>query len=333
MRSASSRSMTARSSPSSSPTRSRSAPAKSSSPRIARSVMAATRSPMPATLASSSMHSCPISVESMSATSSFLSRPASGCTNRSSPAGGFGEIRAPRRPRTRDRRPRRRASQRVSTGAGRACATRRTAASVRPPGAATSVATETGMGSSREYAESAPHRRADRQRQVRAGAAHRARDRRGDRQRRFHAALPRSARAHRAAERGRGTARAAPPVRRDRRRRQFLGRPLRGAGARNSCRPSRPADLRRRHRALLPRADRRALRHSRRARGDARAGARARPKGGRRRTCTPSLPASIPPPPRGCAPATASACCARSKCSPPPAARSPPSRTGAANRR
>src|SRR3984957_14080812 len=66
--------------PFNSATRSRSAGSNSISPRIARSVMAATWTLRPAKSASSSMHSWPIIVESMSARNSFLRRVAIGCT-------------------------------------------------------------------------------------------------------------------------------------------------------------------------------------------------------------------------------------------------------------
>src|SRR5882757_4457348 len=64
-------------------TRSRSADSNSISPRIARSVMAATCAFRPAKSASSSMHSWPIMVESMSARKSFLRLNAAGCTTMS----------------------------------------------------------------------------------------------------------------------------------------------------------------------------------------------------------------------------------------------------------
>src|SRR6185369_5794002 len=64
-------------------TRSRSAGSNSISPRIARSVMPATCAFSPAKSASSSMHSWPIMVESMSARKSFLRRGAAGCTTMS----------------------------------------------------------------------------------------------------------------------------------------------------------------------------------------------------------------------------------------------------------
>src|SRR5215468_2901725 len=64
-------------------TRSRSAGSNSISPRMARSVMAATWAFSPAKSASSSMHSWPIIVESMSARKSFLRRVAIGCTTMS----------------------------------------------------------------------------------------------------------------------------------------------------------------------------------------------------------------------------------------------------------
>src|SRR3954471_14097565 len=64
-------------------TRSRSAGSNSISPRIARSVMPATCALSPAKSASSSMHSWPIMVESMSARKSFLRRNAAGCTTMS----------------------------------------------------------------------------------------------------------------------------------------------------------------------------------------------------------------------------------------------------------
>src|SRR5712675_344764 len=64
-------------------TRSRSAGSNSISPRMARSVMAATCAFSPAKSASSSMHSWPIMVESMSARKSFLRLSARGCTTMS----------------------------------------------------------------------------------------------------------------------------------------------------------------------------------------------------------------------------------------------------------
>src|SRR5882757_1603320 len=67
----------------SSATRSRSAGSNSISPRIARSVISATCAFSPAKSASSSMHSWPIMVESMSARKSFLRRSAAGCTTMS----------------------------------------------------------------------------------------------------------------------------------------------------------------------------------------------------------------------------------------------------------
>src|SRR3954453_12459105 len=67
----------------SSATRSRSAGSNSTSPRIARSVMAATWAFTPTKSASSSMHSWPIMVESISARKSFLRRSAAGCTTMS----------------------------------------------------------------------------------------------------------------------------------------------------------------------------------------------------------------------------------------------------------
>src|ERR1700712_4480774 len=67
----------------SSATRSRSAGSDPISPRIARSVMAATCAFSPAKSASSSMHSWPIMVESMSARKSFLRLNAAGCTTMS----------------------------------------------------------------------------------------------------------------------------------------------------------------------------------------------------------------------------------------------------------
>src|SRR5215216_3683642 len=67
----------------SSATRSRSAGSNSISPRIARSVIPATCAFSPAKSASSSMHSWPIMVESMSARKSFLRLKATGCTTMS----------------------------------------------------------------------------------------------------------------------------------------------------------------------------------------------------------------------------------------------------------
>src|SRR5882757_6945634 len=64
-------------------TRSRSAGSNSISPRIARSVISETYAFSPAKSASSSMHSWPIMVESMSARKSFLRRNAAGCTTMS----------------------------------------------------------------------------------------------------------------------------------------------------------------------------------------------------------------------------------------------------------
>src|ERR1700704_4372779 len=69
--------------PLSSAWRSRSAGSNVIPPRIARSVMAATCAFNPAKSASSSMHSWPIMVESMSARKSFLRRAARGCTTMS----------------------------------------------------------------------------------------------------------------------------------------------------------------------------------------------------------------------------------------------------------
>ena len=73
--------------PRSSATRSRSAEANSISPRMARSVMAATCALRPTWSASSSMHSCAIMVESMSARKSLLRRAAAGCTTTSTCCG------------------------------------------------------------------------------------------------------------------------------------------------------------------------------------------------------------------------------------------------------
>src|SRR5665213_1627021 len=69
--------------PFNSATRSRSAGSNAISPRIARSVMAATRAFKPAKSASSSTHSWPIMVESISARKSFLRRSTRGCTTMS----------------------------------------------------------------------------------------------------------------------------------------------------------------------------------------------------------------------------------------------------------
>ena len=80
MRVSNSLAMVASGTPLSSATRSFSAPSNGISPRIARSVMPATCAPTPASAANSSMHSCPISVESMSARISFLPRVAASCT-------------------------------------------------------------------------------------------------------------------------------------------------------------------------------------------------------------------------------------------------------------
>ena len=147
-----------------------------------------------------------------------------------------------------------------------------------------------------------------------------------DRQRQFDAGLSRLARAHGAPERGRGARGAASAVRRDRRRGEFLRRALaraRQGHPRRGARPIRSAAVRRRHRPLFSRADARALRHSARARSGARRAFAPRPRACRRRTCTPASPIAIPSPPRGCARATGSACCARSKSSPRPGVRSP----------
>ena len=73
--------------PRNSATRSRSAGSNAISPRIARSVMAATCSLQPTRSASSSMHSWPIMVESMSATNRRFFRFATGCTQTSTGAG------------------------------------------------------------------------------------------------------------------------------------------------------------------------------------------------------------------------------------------------------
>src|SRR5262245_5708631 len=83
MRLAITSSITLAGSPLSRLTRSRSAGVNSISPRMARSVMAATRAFCPTRSASSSMHSWPIMVESMSATISRLRRRTAACTTTS----------------------------------------------------------------------------------------------------------------------------------------------------------------------------------------------------------------------------------------------------------
>ena len=85
MRFVNTRSITVSGSPFKSATRSRSAPSKANSPFIARSVIAATRAPTPASAASSSMHSCRIMVESISASSSRFLRFSAGTMHRSVP--------------------------------------------------------------------------------------------------------------------------------------------------------------------------------------------------------------------------------------------------------
>ena len=85
IRSASTRAITPASRPVSNASRAFSAPSKSSSPFIARAVIAATSAPTPAMSASSSMHSCRIIVESMSASSIRFRRPAAGWTTMSTP--------------------------------------------------------------------------------------------------------------------------------------------------------------------------------------------------------------------------------------------------------
>ncbi len=83
IRSAITWSMVEAGSPASSATRSRSAGSNSISPAMARAVIAATWLFSPAKSASSSMHSCPMTVESMSVTSSRFLRPVTGCTTTS----------------------------------------------------------------------------------------------------------------------------------------------------------------------------------------------------------------------------------------------------------
>src|SRR6266478_4167367 len=83
MRFASTSSTTLTGMPFNSATRSRSAGSNSISPRIARSVIPATCAFRPAKSASSSMHSWPIMVESISARKSLLRRNACGCTTMS----------------------------------------------------------------------------------------------------------------------------------------------------------------------------------------------------------------------------------------------------------
>ncbi len=78
--------------------RSRSDVSNSSSPCMARAVMAETCGPTPARIASSSMHSCAIIVESMSATSRRLRRPAAGMTAISRGNPGNSSRRASSRP-------------------------------------------------------------------------------------------------------------------------------------------------------------------------------------------------------------------------------------------
>src|SRR3984893_7157086 len=75
--------MVARSRPLRRATRSRNAGSKAISPRIARSVIAATWARLPISAASSSIHSWPIMVESISASKSFLRRPCALCTTTS----------------------------------------------------------------------------------------------------------------------------------------------------------------------------------------------------------------------------------------------------------
>ena len=87
----------------------------------------------------------------------------------------------------------------------------------------------------------APHRRPDGERQVGGGARARRALRRDDRQRRLDASLPGSENPDRAADAGRGAARAPSPVRRDRRRGQFFGRPMGAGRARGSGRDRRTA--------------------------------------------------------------------------------------------
>ena len=128
------------------------------------------------------------------------------------------------------------------------------------------------------------YRRADRQRQVGAGARAGAKNRRRRHQCRFHAGLSRPARHHGAADAGRGGAGAAPALRPCRRRREFLRRQLGGRcckGAGGSARAKSPADFCRRLRSVFQGADAGAVGGAADPRRDTRQ--RARAAGTRRR--------------------------------------------------
>ena len=106
------------------------------------------------------------------------------------------------------------------------------------------------------------YRRADRQRQVGAGARTRAGHRRRHHQCRFHAGVSRSPGHHRAADAGGRGARAAPALWPCRCRGEFFRRPLGGRcrrGAGGSARAKSPADLRRRLRSVFQGADARTV--------------------------------------------------------------------------
>ena len=119
------------------------------------------------------------------------------------------------------------------------------------------------LARAREPTRRHPPRRTDRERQVGAGACARGAARRHRHQRRFHAGLSRPAHHHRAADAGRGGARAASALRPCRRGGELFGRPLvrrcergarGGAAGPGACRSSwaAPGSISRRSRAGLP---------------------------------------------------------------------------------
>ena len=142
-------------------------------------------------------------------------------------------------------------------------------------------------------------------------------------QRGFDAGLRRPENPDRATDSPGGAARSASPVRRHRRRGQFLGRTMGGARPGGARRHRRPGGHRcRRDGALLSRADRGPVRHAGGARSLARPGARAgRRPGDCRASRRPRRARSARPPPAS-GPRTARGSCARSKSWPRPGVRS-----------
>ena len=250
------------------------------------------------------MHSWSIMVESMSAISIFFRRPAAGCTTMSTGASARRSLNAS-------------VADALSLPSGRAmsqatpsvepvdpaCADRRlrTRGKLRRHGASGRMGDERGDerhgwirwtdGQAGAHPERDPDSRADSERQVGTRAGDRPPRRGRGRQCRCDAGLRRARRVDRQARPGRAGRRPAPPLRPRGPRRALFGRAL-ARRRRDACRcrhvgPASP-DLRRRHRALLPGADGRAVRH---ARGPGRHTRRlARQAGGGGRSSPPSHP-------------------------------------------